>query len=554
MDYIDSIAQYDEVTQSDIKTFLDYMDPIGAEDPARIDHETRETAFNALKGQAVTEELFCTYNLVHYDSQDNPNKQHRLEEEQHPPFAYSGGSNPYGHEMFFVGQNMVGMTLVLRLPASEWFDSKGLMLPEVETFITLAQSKHIGHIIHSKNDSSLMLDIAYRYHNAGVSQGKPLPDDLQDVPQILIDYAKQCQPLYDAVVRHGFKYYEERGISFKGVQTDAEKFKIALGIEALERDVREFKKYPDAKPVIVPVFQCDANRKHYIYLEDEGRYVPVPLQKGNPQTIQKEVGAFLEALPDSDKIPNGKNTYQEVAYAIAVGYTRYVEKAEKESGELKQGSSSCTDARTPPRVLIGRSKSERTDVYVLRAPGISFFERFVDGVAVASETAKRFLAIAKYLGIKVVHAHHTVCGAMTAVDDDLSGKNPSLPAAFQDLAAARIETYAEILTRGTTQAERCAAYVKETGIPVQNDADCLAVQQLLFDIEAAKNYPDGARVRALFHDTSGRQLYMERENRKAGETRFVTVPLIEGLVELPDRPGVSLPSKSLPVSKAAYQL
>ncbi len=520
VDYIRKIKKYDPDTQEAIHSFMNDIDPSGINDPLR------EIAYFALHGQKETEREFAGYK--------ERNEGACLTEGQHPHYAYSGGSNANGHEKYFVGQTMVGETLVLRLPGSEWFDVDGSMIPETQAFIALVQSKGIKQIIHSKNDSSKMLDVAYAYHMALRRGDEPLlTTELKGIPSVLIDYAKQCHVLYREVEIKGLNFYVERGIDFSAAKTEAEKFKLAMAAQALIWDLVGACQYKDPKPEIVPVLQSDFTASHYLYLAHENRFIPVPDQEGKPAQIKKKMDAFFQEASEHHtcKGEEGEDihAWHNTLNALSVGYGLYLKTKQRRDGLnnvrlTKAGSSSCTDSRTPAHLLLGRPGKDGFELYVLRAPGNSF----VDNDGKLTETALRYLAIAQLEQVPVVHSHHSTCGAMNAATDHLTGKNTSLPVAFQTLGDARQATFDKVARTGKTEKEIVDHYKTLTGVKVNNFADCLGLQQLLDDVTAAEKYAktEGAPVVGVFHNTSEGQLYLFHKNRKADEPLFIKVPSV----------------------------
>ncbi|MFA6280507.1 MAG: carbonic anhydrase [Bdellovibrionales bacterium] len=520
MDYIRKIEKYDPAIQEKIYSFLDQIDPSG------VDDYLRTIAFSALHGQKETEKEFASYKAR--------NEGASLTEGQNPHYAYSGGSNANGHEKYFVGQTMVGETLVLRLPGSEWFAADGQMVPEAQAFIALVQSKGIKQIVHSKNDSSKMLEITYAYHSA-ISRGEnpALSKELEGTPSVLLDYAKQCHVLYREVEIKGFDSYAAKGINFDKAKTEAEKFKLAMAAQALMWDLVGACQYKDPKPEIVPILQSDFTASHYLYLAHEDRFIPVPDQEGSPAQIKAKMKSFFKDTAGHHPCTTESNedhlAWHNTVHALSVGYGLYLKTKERRDGLnnvrlTKAGSSSCTDSRTPAHLILGRPGSDGFELYVLRAPGNSL----VNNEGALTETALRYLAIARLEQVPVVHSHHSTCGAMNAATDHLTGKNQALPPAFQTLGEAHRSIYNEVLKAGSTEKEIVGHYQSRTGVKVNNFADCLGLQQLLNDVHAAQHYAktEGASVVGVFHNTSEGQLYLYNKNKNKGNLLFVKVPSV----------------------------
>jgi len=539
MDYIKKIKSMDEKTQSQVNGFLDRHAPVDENHPDQDTH--RAFLLSILFGALYTKKGNADYSKA--------NNGEKLEERQKPRFLYSGGSNHDVLPAFFVGQSIVGETLVLRIPGSSILNAKGKLLPEFKTFVALGHSNGIRHLIHSKDDSSKTFELVYEYCKAGCHKGKPIPDSLAGVPAYLIKSAKNYSSLYEAVETKGLAYYAKMGISYEGAETDAEKVKLAMAAEALMGDVEAYKQYKDPKPAMVPVLHSKATGKHYVFLRDKMKFVPVPAQGLEAKANQEGMLNFLKELPDFETsapkleydkegkpIDKDTATWQDIGYALSVGYTLYKKRRGIEHKQnldnvrvVLWALATCADSRQPAEVFLGLSKNisklERPEVFSYRVAG----NDFVDSKGKLTESTERFLAHSEWLGIPACLTGHTECGAMKATAKHHAGEGENLAEAWQYFGKERSQTYKTVRSKGKTDAKVIAYYANESGIPVETIADCLAVQLWMDGLKAARvHYPN---TLGAFHDTRHGALYIENQNRKEGEPLCSKVPCLEGLLK-----------------------
>jgi len=558
-DYRSLIEGYDPQTTKEIVAFLDRVDPSGLNDKARL------VAFRALKGQIVTEETYQAY----ADAHDGK----RLEQGQRPPFAYSGGSHPDGHESFFVGNNLVGKTLVHRDPNAEIIGSGGKLKPSFQAFAALANMKDIEHLIHVRNDNSILTEIAYAYNKAGgdnaafrsllAKNKKSLrgisPKKLRTV---LVKYAESKVDIYRAVEQNGLSFYEQRGISFAACANEDEKFKLAMTAEQIRRDQKIYDADTEIgpKPEMAACVQSGFTHTHYFYSKEKDAFVEIVAQNGmsadhkaapilgengtkiwDAKVNQAKMRKYLDAMPDGD-------AWQNLAYALTIGYTRYLEQVDTPK-EILLAVRACTDSRTPPRAILGYGTKDGYAFYVSRSPGNPMTDNKLD----LTQEAELFVAVAELMGIDVVNTAHTECGAMTAATNQ--NKQNALPACertlklpqpFVGYAKFCEFTFDQVKGAGDSEAERAAYYTKLTGAPITNDQDALSMQQFLNDRLGVELREDADHFHHVLHHTGEGRLYMMAPRQSDNEIKFelLKVPTVKGLSPSYDPRKAMMPTRA----------
>ena len=566
MDYRTLLDGYDPQTTKEIVAFLDEVDPSGGDDNLRL------LAFRTLEGQFITEESYKAHAEAHG---------YRLQDEQHPLFAYSGGSHPEGQETFFVGKNLafdnghaMGETLVRRQPSGKIVapDTKTLE-PDFQAFAALAKRKGIPYLIHARNDGSMLFELAYAFHQAGGAQNdtfyeiiesnkKSLICNLkkgQSLRPVLLEYIHQAEPVFNAVKKNGLDYYAKRGISLENCANEHEKFKLAMTAEALRHDVEVYATYPDLGPEMAPCLQSNFTKTHYYYSPETDRYIEIPAQNGMlanhkaPPLLTQDgksqwdaKGNQAKMLAYYEKMAAGKpglttatekqvDAWENLAYALTIGYTRYLEQVETLKKVLF-AIRACTDSRTPPRAILGYDDdvSDGCTFYVSRGPG----NPMVDGNLAYTRQAELFDAVAELTGVDVVNTAHAECGAMTAAtminkENTLppNERQLNMPVPFVEYAGFCEKTFRQVMMFGSSEEERAAYLSGKTGVFLGNDQDAVSMQQLLNDeVGAAKRQGGGARVHQVFHHTGEARLYIKPRASEGGPERpFIKVPTVEGI-------------------------
>ncbi len=466
-----------------------------------------------MNGQLETEEAFEAYEVAHEGD--------TLKSGQHPVFAVSSDSHPSGHEKFFVGEALLGQTLALRTPSALCIDDKKEVTPTFQSFLALVHSKHISHLIHVKGSSSELIKLAYDHHKHAGKKTEALPE-------VLRSFANSRDNLYHQVQEMGLDYYRGRGVNLVGTYEDQ-----TLQAMAVEQAMRDHAKIPENAdtPTVVLIFQNEAEGRHYVFNPEVRKFTIVPTQEHKAEKNQEEALVFLDRLPKDE-------AWQHIGQALMVGATEFA-KAKKD--EFKQelllryaadetcDSSSCSDSRTPAKVILGRSASRQR--HILRTPG-AFWS---DENGNLSYESKLYLALAAERGRIVAHAHHGNCGAMGAVDLYGIGQGDGLPKAFQDMGEFRLGLFKEVRSHGNTEQEIVDHYRKTTGVNVLCAADCLGLQQVIWDHAAASRDPSNPHVVAVYQNMPEGRTYVLNPN--AG--KFAAVPTNKDLHPEPLEPNKS---------------
>ncbi|MDD2326371.1 MAG: hypothetical protein PHW63_10330 [Alphaproteobacteria bacterium] len=559
MDYRTLLDGYDPQTTKEIVAFLDKVDPSGNDEDLRL------LAFRALEGQIITEESYDAHEEAHG---------YRLQDEQHPIFAYSGGSHPEGQETFFVGKNLafdnghaMGETLVRRQPSGKIVapDAKTLE-PDFQAFAALAKMKGIPYLIHARNDGSMLFELAYAYHKAGGAQNEKFYEILagnkkslirnlkkgQSLRPVLLEYIHQAKPVFEAVEKNGLDYYAKRGISLENCANEHEKFKLAMTAEALRHDVEVYATYPDLGPEMAPCLQSNFTKTHYYYSPETDRYIEIPAQNGMlanhkaPPLLTQDgksqwdaKGNQAKMLAYFEKMAAGKpgmakdkvDAWENLAYALTIGYTRYLEQADTPK-EVLFAIRACTDSRTPPRAILGYDDADGCTFYVSRAPG----NPLVDENLVYTRQAELFDALAELASVSVVNTAHSECGAMTAATKLNKEfllpeweRKLNMPGPFVDYAKSCTGTFVEAMDLGQTEEERTSQLSANTQMPIGNDHDGVSAQQLLRDERGAAMHK-GARTHHIFHHTGKARIYIMTQLPSGRMSSIhIAVPTIPGM-------------------------
>jgi hypothetical protein len=481
-------------------------------------------------------------------------------EGQYPTTAVIGSCfAPGADPAHLVGTSEVGQTLVGSAPGGVILDALNELNPEAKSFVALSfDLKNIDKVIYALSTGSDLLNKVYDYYRSAETHldgHYDLPDGVEE-NSALANYIRTRWGVYETVKAKGEDYYEnlldlDLGDAnatrlllneLKEHGDDKSRFVRAMTIQQLLWGIKAVHRDPHAsKAEVVGVLQDVDTKRQYVWSAKTGRLVVIPDQEEkNPRFASKEK-IFKSKIPRSlDGIAKGliegsREFRRSLAVAATAGH----------SDIHHICTSSCSDSRALPSTLVGKDLIELC--YAFRSPGsfLSCGKELLDG-------AQRLLQIARNKKKSLIASHHGDCGAMTAIHAYLSGRGESLPPAFKDLARQHVDLYVTVRNKGVcpekggdplAKARRANAngvsdgeildfYRKLSGIEaLKSLPDCLAVQQLLWDTEAAKEAFPAVRVCAVFQNMPEKQNYVLNPATKL----FVALPRLQPTTPTPEK-------------------
>jgi carbonic anhydrase len=500
---------------------------------------------------------------------------------QHPKFAVSSSCDPAGnciHGVGYVGNN-VNAALVLRTPdaliryqAEQTLDENSgpVLTYAAAALYELARVKGIDAIMHMRTSGSVFMEVLYYAQKYGFDTYLQVLADNKKMQQFVTDpavreFIEKGAALYETVLLRGIEYYEELLIvnnndrdrvsatieQFK--RTDWEKAKDmrfirCMEIQQLHDDREAIIARGFASENVIVVYQEQSTADEYVWNPTLKRFILVPNLDEDSPNFHETRDRFISHLPP-------RKMWREVAELLLQGarnYRHFAAAKRDQAGGFEQTPNpfviSCSDSRALPRLVIDTGADEMR--VVLRNPGA-----FISREGNLMSDARRFLALADMLGESVIIAPHGNCGAQTAIDAFYEGQE-GVPGAFQDLAKHRIDLMRTVLNKGErpeatisiidlkqrySKDEIIDHYRKESGIHLASVADCLALQQLLWDVEVIQREFPNLHVAAVFQNMTECQNYLL--NRRSG--KFVAIPEAQ-----PETPVFSIPAAATATFKS----
>ncbi len=487
-----------------------------------------------------------------------------LRNNQQPRFAVSSCCDAEGNCIHGVGNDgdRVNAALVLRTPDSairydvkNASDSKNgaVLTYAAAALYDLARAKGINLIMHMRTSSSVFMEALYHAHKHGYeTYVESFLADNESMRQFVTDHSvrkfiEKGADLYETVLTNGINHYEKLLVTDQYDREIASstltRYKTQPAEQSLDSrlircmeiqqllDEREaiIQRGFDSENVII-VYQGQSSGHEYVFNPTLNRFIRIPNLDADNPNFSTEKEKFLSLLPQHQM-------WMEVASLLLQGARNYRQFSVAKMANIKNPKLvpnplvvCCSDSRALPKFVIDTGANEMQ--VVLRNPGA-----FISREDKLLSDARRFLALASLLDESVIIAPHGNCGAQAAIDAYYEG-DKNVPPAFEDLAKHRIDLMRVVLNKGELPDEAVPIqdlqklYGKESiikyyrdmsGIALATIGDCMAVQQLYWDIDVIqREFPKLHLVPVFQNMTECRNYAYNSQSKK-----FVAVPTVE---------------------------
>ncbi len=508
-------------------------------------------------GQAVSMRAYQVY---------EENNEHSLGEGQHPHYAVIAPSFFTGHRNNILGMPEdgfgVGETLVYRIPAGHILDARRLLNDEAASFSSLAGMKELDKLFCVQSTGSELLNDVLDYYRSAEAHADgsfTLPAGIEEGSPLHL-FLEKNWAAYEMVKARGVEYYEnmldfdlgdpaitkELSDELTHHMSDDRRIMRAMTIQILNWERDAIRRDKDAPKTTVAILQGYDSKREFVWSDKVKKYVIIPQEDENDPVFAGKKEIYQSKLPEelqdvSELMIHGAREYRKALIAA--------EMAMQVGTILDAYVISCSDSRATSTTILGPRADWLRNV--LRTPG-AFTSNWVRDAKSGelklqlTKSAGRFIQTARNHGKAVVQTHHANCGAMGAIDGFLSGKNTSLPEAFRVLGEDRLRLYATVRNKGimpatldpvsatqTGRDEDIVAYYATTyGVPVKTIADCMGIQQALWDYQAAKEtFPD-VNMCIVYQNMTEKpdpQNYVLNPNTM----KFNKIPAMEGILPKP---------------------